>query len=127
MHEIGLGEAVIQAVDRRAAGRRVTGVRVRVGVRHRVDEASFRQGFELVALGTCAEGAELTFVAVPAALACRGCGAEALVLDPLATCPECGCADVVETGGDELTLESIEVAAGARVGGEDGHVPGNSR
>ena len=36
LHELGLCEGVLQAVERRAAGRRVTRVRVRVGAQHRV-------------------------------------------------------------------------------------------
>ncbi|MFN2490886.1 MAG: hydrogenase/urease maturation nickel metallochaperone HypA, partial [Actinomycetota bacterium] len=57
MHEIGLCEAIMEAVERRAAGRRVNRVKVRVGARHRVAEPSFNQAFSLVSGGTVAEDA----------------------------------------------------------------------
>ena len=50
MHELGLCEGVLEAVERRAAGRRVTRVRVRVGAQHRVVESAFDQSFALVGL-----------------------------------------------------------------------------
>ena len=43
MHEFGLCEGVVDAVRQRAGGRRVTGVRVRFGGRHAVDEESLAQ------------------------------------------------------------------------------------
>jgi hydrogenase nickel incorporation protein HypA/HybF len=50
-------------------------------------------------------------VLVPARGRCGGCGAEFDAPDPLAACPACGGLDVAFTGGDELTLESIEYKA----------------
>ncbi|MGH3655090.1 MAG: hydrogenase maturation nickel metallochaperone HypA [Micromonosporaceae bacterium] len=64
MHEIGLCEPVLDAVQRRAAGRRVTGVKLRVGAAHRVVPAAMQQAFELVSAGTVAEGAALELLAV---------------------------------------------------------------
>lgn len=110
MHEIGLCEGVLESVRRRAAGRRVNRVRLRVGVRHRVDPASMAQGFAFVAQGTEADGAQVDLVAVPARLACTACRYDGDTLDLLATCPRCGSDRVAVTGGDELILESIEYA-----------------
>ena len=66
MHEFGLCEGVVDAVRQRAGGRRVTGVRVRFGVRHAVDEESLAQAFAMVAEGTEAAGAAVELVTVPA-------------------------------------------------------------
>ncbi|HET9289505.1 MAG TPA: hydrogenase/urease maturation nickel metallochaperone HypA, partial [Actinomycetes bacterium] len=52
MHELGLCEGILEAVERRAAGRRVNRVRVRVGAQHRVVESAFDQSFALVSQGT---------------------------------------------------------------------------
>lgn len=79
MHEIGLCEGIIDAVERRAAGRRVIAVRVRAGESLMVAEPALDQAFTLLSEGTVAEGARV---------------------------------EVVQVVGDELTLESIEVARG---------------
>jgi Zn finger protein HypA/HybF involved in hydrogenase expression len=65
MHEIGMCEALLAAVEKRAAGRQVTGVRVRIGTGHRVVEPALAQGFELVAVGSVADGAVVELVTVP--------------------------------------------------------------
>jgi hydrogenase nickel incorporation protein HypA/HybF len=107
MHEFGLCEGVLEAVQKRAAGRQVSGIRVRCGVRHAVDPASMAQAFGLVAAGTEADGAAMDLVTVPATVTCRGCGAASESTDLLPVCPRCGGADIELNGGDELTLESV--------------------
>ena len=107
MHEFGLCEGVLDAVQKRAAGRQVAGIRVRCGVRHAVDPASMAQAFEMVAAGTEADGAAVEVVTVPATVTCHGCGTVSEVSDPLPVCPRCGSADADVSGGDELTLESV--------------------
>jgi hydrogenase nickel incorporation protein HypA/HybF len=107
MHEYGLAEGVLDAVRQRAAGRRVTGIKVRFGVRHAVDEESLAQAFSFVAEGTEAAGAAVELVTVPAMLACRGCGFTAETTDLLAVCPRCSSAEVMLSGGDEMILESV--------------------
>jgi hydrogenase nickel incorporation protein HypA/HybF len=59
MHEVGIAEDLLDAVERRAAGRRVLGVKVRVGEQHRVVDEAMAQAFELVAAGSVAEGAAM--------------------------------------------------------------------
>lgn len=107
MHEFGLCEGVLEAVQKRAAGRPVSGIRVRCGVRHAADPASMAQAFEMVAAGTEADGAAVEIVTVPATVTCHGCGTASEVADPVPVCPRCGSADVDVSGGDELTLESV--------------------
>lgn len=107
MHELGLCEGVVDAVRHRADGREVTGIRLRVGSLHRVDEASFRQAFSLIAAGTEASGAELDVVVMPVRARCRPCGAAVESTDPLVLCPDCGSADLDLQAGDELVLESL--------------------
>ncbi|MQY10141.1 hydrogenase nickel incorporation protein HypA [Streptomyces sp. RB5] len=64
MHETGLCEAILQAVERRAQGRRVTGVTVRIGELHAVSEPALAQSFALVSAGSVADGADIDLVAV---------------------------------------------------------------
>jgi hydrogenase nickel incorporation protein HypA/HybF len=65
VHEVGLCESLLDAVERRANGRRVLGVKFRVGEQHRVVDEALDQAFVLVAEGTVAEGAEVELEVVP--------------------------------------------------------------
>lgn len=65
MHEVSLGEAILDAVERRAAGRKVRRVKVRVGAQHHAVGPALDQGWTLVSEGTVAEGAVLEVVDVP--------------------------------------------------------------
>jgi hydrogenase nickel incorporation protein HypA/HybF len=113
MHEFGLCEGVLDAVRQRAGGRRVTGVRVRFGVRHAVDEESLAQAFSMMAEGTEAAGAAVVLVTVPATIVCPDCGFSGETTDLLATCPRCASPDARISGGDEMVLESITYAPGS--------------
>jgi hydrogenase nickel incorporation protein HypA/HybF len=62
VHEQHLIDDLIQRIEseaRREGARRVTRVRVRLGVLSHFTEGHFRQHFELAATGTPAEGAEV--------------------------------------------------------------------
>jgi Zn finger protein HypA/HybF involved in hydrogenase expression/hemerythrin-like domain-containing protein len=108
MHELGLCEAVADAVVRRARGRPVAWARVRVGG-HAVDPEVIAQGVAVAAAGTSAEGMDLQVVADPARARCRSCGAEAPVTDALAlaACSRCGGIDVEVTGAEHAVLEAV--------------------
>lgn len=111
MHELGLCEAIVGAIERRAADRPVARVRVRVGSWHHVHPEAFAQSFQMAAAGSVADAAAADLVLVPARGRCPDCGADFETKDPLAICPDCGGTNVAFTGGDELTLESIEYRA----------------
>jgi hydrogenase nickel incorporation protein HypA/HybF len=122
MHELGLCEAIVEAVERRASGRRVTGVRVRIGALHRVVEPALEQAFALAAAGSVAEGAEIEVVIVPLVAACRDCDHQGETTDQLAVCDACGSVELDVSGGEEFVLESVRydapVAAAAAPGAE---------
>ncbi|MGH3320578.1 MAG: hydrogenase maturation nickel metallochaperone HypA [Streptosporangiaceae bacterium] len=109
MHEYGMCASVLDAVERRAAGRRVDGVRVRVGVLHRVVDDAFEQAFSMVAEGTVAEGAGVEIVASPVHVECRACGRSTDIDDVPVACADCGATDLAVGGGDELILESLRL------------------
>ncbi|GII78385.1 putative hydrogenase nickel incorporation protein HypA [Sphaerisporangium rufum] len=120
MHEFGIAESILAAVEGRADGRRIRRARVQVGALLRAAEPSINDAFALVAAGTVAEGARLDLVTLPARISCRACAHTTTSVDPYAVCPACGSADVDSEGGDDLVLESIQLA-------EASHVPGDSR
>ena len=55
MHEYGMCDGIVDAIQRRAAGRRVARVKVRVGVMHRIVEEAFHHAFAHAAEGTEAD------------------------------------------------------------------------
>jgi hydrogenase nickel incorporation protein HypA/HybF len=121
MHETGLCEAVVDAALRRAAGRRVTRIRVRIGG-HLVDPAVITQGIQVAAAGTDADGTGVELVLDPMVVRCGGCGRVGDVRDhvDLVACPACGGVDVEVTGSDEVVLESVTLVEDRAV--EDGAV-----
>jgi len=111
MHEFGMCDGIVDAVQRRAAGRPVARVRVRIGTLHRVVEAAFQQAFTHAAEGTEAEGASVELVIIPVSATCLSCAAVAEAEEIVAICPNCGGTDLDLTAGEELILESIEYEA----------------
>jgi hydrogenase nickel incorporation protein HypA/HybF len=111
MHEFGMCDGIVEAVQRRAAGRPVARVRVRVGTLHRVVEGAFQQAFAHAAEGTEAEHAAVELVVIPVSATCLACGVVVEANEIIAVCPKCGASDLDLTAGEELILESIEYEA----------------
>lgn len=108
MHEIGMCESVLAAVEKRAEGRPVARIGVRAGAMLRVVPDAFAQAFELVAAGTVAEGAATDVTIVPLSATCRDCGAHVDTVDPVPACPECGAVSLQRENGEELILEWLQ-------------------
>jgi hydrogenase nickel incorporation protein HypA/HybF len=118
VHELSIANSIVRVVERHAAGRTVTRVEIKVGHLRQVVPSALEFAFELVAEGTCAEGAELVLHEVRAAGVCRNCGAESeLPAFPL-RCSACGSFDVDVIRGEELLVDSLELEeALATIGG----------
>lgn len=101
-------EGVVETVERRAAGRPVAGVGLRVGTLHRVVPAAFQQSFEMAAAGTVVDGASVDLVILPVRGRCPDCASDFESTDSIPLCPGCGSAAVSLTGGDELLVEWIQ-------------------
>ena len=110
MHEQGLAEAIVDAAVRRAAGRRVTALRVRIGG-HPVEIEAVTMGIRLAAAGTLAEDATVELIGEPMSVRCNDCGHVGPVDDHLAAiaCPRCGGVDIDVTGDEAVVLETITV------------------
>jgi len=119
MHEFGLCEGIVEAVQRRAHGRRVARVRVRAGTLHRIVNAAFQQAFAHAAEGTEAEHASVELVLVPVSAVCNSCQTATQSEDMIAVCPKCGGMDLDLTAGEELILESIEYEGIANASGAE--------
>ena len=112
MHEVGLCEDVLDAVLRRADGRRVTGVRVRVGVLHHVSDASFEQAFQVVSDRHRRGGRDRRPrpCARPRPLP-RLLGRDRSPASSSSSARRASASDLEVVAGDELLLESIALAA----------------
>lgn len=108
MHELGLCEAIVGAIEKRAGERPVARVRIRVGALHHVHPEAFDQSFAMAAMGSVAQDATADLVVIPASGRCSACGGAFETHDPSDACPLCGEFDVQLSGGDELVLEMIE-------------------
>jgi hydrogenase nickel incorporation protein HypA/HybF len=115
MHELALAESIVRIASEHARGRRVRTVRVAAGHLRQVVPDALAFAFELVALGTPVEGAELELRVVPAEARCRTCCArteqEAFPL----RCGVCGALDVEVVAGEELVVEELELEEEAEV------------
>lgn len=116
MHEVGLVDGIVEAVQRRAGDRPVARITVRIGTLHRASPGPMEQALELVAAGTNLEGATMGLIQVPVTVTCRTCGASNESQDVGVVCISCGSTAIDHHGGDELVLESIEYAMPAVAG-----------
>ena len=110
MHELGIAGAVLRAVERRAAGRRVRRARVRAGALLHISAPALNQAFITVSDGTVADGAHLDVVIEPARIGCRSCGRTTTSDRMLAICPACGGTHMDLQSGDGLVLEAVQFA-----------------
>jgi hydrogenase nickel incorporation protein HypA/HybF len=109
VHELSLSSAIVNTVEKHAAGRRVRIVSLRIGALRQVVPDSLEFYFEFVARGTVCDGAVLEQELVPASLRCRACGHEWMIEIPAFRCPECTGSDVEIATGNEFEVEAIEV------------------
>jgi hydrogenase nickel incorporation protein HypA/HybF len=109
MHELAIATALVEIVERHAAGRQVSRVDVRIGHLRQVVPSALAFAFELVTAGTALEGAELVIEPVPAVARCHAYGAQTeQAAFPLA-CASCGGWDVEVVQGEELQVDSIDL------------------
>jgi hydrogenase nickel incorporation protein HypA/HybF len=113
MHELAIVEALIEQAQRELdrAGEQGRAVRLELGIGRLsgVNSESVRFAFELLAPGTCVEGAEVVIREPKAVCRCRACNARVEIDSLVAECPQCSSDDIVIEGGRELMLQSIDV------------------
>lgn len=110
MHELSYCEGVLEAVERRARGRTVEAIGVRIGAVHRVVAGAFQQSFQIAAMNGPAADAVTEVVVVPVGGHCMDCRNDFASPDPSPACPACGSLDVAVEGGDDVVLEWLRYA-----------------
>ena len=112
MHEMSLAQGVIDIILDQAIAQkfdRVKRVVLEVGALSCVDPHALEFGFDAVANGTLAEGAELTIDTCPAKARCFDCETELNLTSRADTCPNCHSSKLLLTEGEELRLKELEV------------------
>ncbi len=112
MHEMTLCGGILNVIHdevRARAVRRVTAVRLQVGALACVEPEALRFGFDVMARGTLAEGAQLHIDEVPAHAWCAACERTVEVREPLAPCPCCDAPLLPASGGDGLRVTELEI------------------
>ena len=114
MHELSLSSAIVETVERHAAGRRVKLVTLTIGALRQVVADSLAFYFEIVARGRLCEGATLEQNVVEARVRCKPCDREWTLDEPNFRCPQCSGSDVEVLSGTEFEVDSIEVVEDER-------------
>ncbi len=110
MHELSIADAVVRICCAHAGERRVARVQLKVGHLRQVVPDALTFAFGLVAEGTVVEGAECDVEEVPAGGRCRACGAEGEWTELPLRCAGCGGFDLELERGEELLVDSLELA-----------------
>jgi len=113
VHELGVaGEILDVALSEAArhAAKKVTSIRLRVGVLRGIEPENLSFLFGHLARGTPAEGATLDIVEDPVRVECEACGVSEAASFAL-ECPRCKESGVSVTGGDSLSILSLDVEA----------------
>lgn len=111
MHELGIAQSVLEAVQAEAAKRNSKPVKVglRIGELSAIDPDALRFSFEALTAETDFQGLELQIELCPRRHRCQGCGSEFDVKDFIFDCPQCGANRTECIGGEELQLAYIEL------------------
>ena len=109
MHELSLASAVIDTVERHAAGRRVTAVYLQVGHLRQVVPASLGFYFEHVARGTVCEGARLEQELDRRRACAAAAGTSGSSTGSTSAAPPAARAGATVVSGEEFLVESIDV------------------
>lgn len=109
MHELSITRNVVTLVAERAAGRRVSQVRLKVGALAGVATDALSFCFDVCAQGTAVEGARLVIDAVPGQGQCRACGKIVAIEHLVGRCDCDAHAPLHVVAGEELLIADIEV------------------
>jgi hydrogenase nickel incorporation protein HypA/HybF len=118
MYEFSLANSVSNAVltlCRKSGWNRVRHIVLKIGGMRRVNPELMTFIFDMLALGTPAEGANFSVMFLPVLFHCHSCGRDAEMEsnspdgDTEFACPLCGSRDVTLLSGLELAIELLEV------------------
>jgi len=101
-------------VERRAAGREVRTVHVRIGQLRQIVPDTLAYCWELLCADTALAGSRLEVESIRASIRCRACGRTAEIGDlPIFVCGGCASSDVEVLSGEEFVITALDLAEGA--------------
>jgi hydrogenase nickel incorporation protein HypA/HybF len=109
MHELSITRSVVAIVSERAAGQRVTRIRLEIGSLSAVMPDAIRFCFDICAADSPAAGAALEIDEIPGLGRCNDCGTEVRLTALIGRCPVCGTASLRLIAGQELNIKEMEV------------------
>jgi len=120
MHELALAQSIVDIAAEAAAAhaaQQLTSVEVVVGGFGGGADEALRSCFQIAAMGTPCQGAELILVCEPITIWCWDCSSRTLVRAPIPeACPTCGGARVEVHGERSFVVVGIEIPEEAPCG-----------
>lgn len=115
MHELSVTQGILDIVLSEASRndvKQVTKINLIIGSLSGVMPQLIQDYFDLITVGTPAEGAKLVIQRIPAELHCEDCGEDSLMEGFRMKCPKCTGTEVKLTKGKEFYIDSMEVEDG---------------
>lgn len=112
MHEMALAQSVVDIALRQAAengAARIRMIRLEIGALSHVEPRALEFGFDVVAKGTAAEGADLRIDRPEGTATCLMCIKTFSLPNRYDPCPHCGSHQIVVVGGEEMRVKELEV------------------
>jgi hydrogenase nickel incorporation protein HypA/HybF len=112
MHEMALAQSIVELVQdhaRRDAFTRTRTIRLSIGAMAQVDPRALEFGFDVVARGTVAEGAQLVIERPAGTAFCMDCSRNVEVGAHGEACPSCGGHRWLLVAGDDMRVVDLEV------------------
>jgi hydrogenase nickel incorporation protein HypA/HybF len=109
VHELSLCGAIAEIATRRAEGRPIGVIHLRVGQLRQVVPDSLTFCWTMLTEETDLEGSVLHLDLIPARLTCRPCALEFELPDPPAfACPHCGGLQVAVAAGEDFDVTALD-------------------
>jgi hydrogenase nickel incorporation protein HypA/HybF len=110
VHELSICSSIADIATRRAAGRTVVVINMRIGQLRQIVPDTLMYCWELVSADTPLAGSRISAEYVPARISCRLCGQVTEVGEvPVFACGGCGGVDVQVVSGEEFLITSLEL------------------
>jgi hydrogenase nickel incorporation protein HypA/HybF len=113
VHELSICSSIADIARRRADGRAISVINVRVGQLRQIVPDTLVYCWSLISEETSLAGSRIVVESVPARIRCRSCAHAADVGDLPAfafACAACGGIDVEIVAGEEFLITSLELA-----------------
>ena len=111
VHELSICSSIADIARRRADGRTIAVINVRVGQLRQIVPDTLIYCWSLISEETALAGSRIVVESVPARIRCRSCQHTADVGDlPVFACAACGGIDVEIVAGEEFLITSLELA-----------------